>query len=117
MKKFSWDAAKVGRNTGYVLAVLGLALLAHELLGQHGVPALRHEQKEIQTLQQQIHQLKQNNEQLSRQVVALETDPRAIEAPARALGLVRPGEIIINRPEKHSNADPLPPTAPQTPAK
>ena len=48
------------------------------------------------SMTQQVEQLKQHNAALRQQVIDLESNPRAIEAAARArLNMVRPHEIVV----------------------
>jgi cell division protein FtsB len=109
MDKLSWDAATVRRNLSYVLVVVCVALLAHEIFGPHGFLALRQEKKEIDTLRQQIHQLRVENEQLDKRIKALQSDPKAIERLAREqMRLARPGEIIYTLPEQIPKKDQAP---------
>jgi cell division protein FtsB len=91
-----------------------LALLAHEIFGQHGFLALRQEKKEIESLRQQIQQLQHENEQLDKLIKALQSDPKAIERKAREMGLVYPGEIIYTSPQKDTKKDQPPPAAQQS---
>jgi cell division protein FtsB len=101
MKSFSWDKTTLYRNAVFVLILLCIALIVHEIFGQHGYLALRRQQKELETLQQQIRQLQQENEKLEQQIKALRTDPKAIERMAREqMRMARPGEIIYTLPEK-----------------
>jgi cell division protein FtsL len=117
MDKLSSDTATLRRNATYVLVLVCLALLAHEVFGQHGFMALRQEKKEIETLRQQIQQLQHENEQLDKRIKALQSDPKAIERKAREMGLVYPGEIIYTSPEKDPKKDHPPSPAQQSPAK
>ena len=117
MKNLSWDKTALTRNAIYVLILLCVALVVHEIFGQHGYLALRRQQKEIQTLQQQLLQLRQENEQLEKQIKALKSDPKAIERLAREqMHLARPGELIYALPEKDSKKD-QPSTATDNPSK
>jgi len=118
MDKLSRDAATLRRNATYVLVLICVALLAHEIFGPHGFLALRQEKKEIETLRQQILQLQEENEQLDKRIKALQSDPKAIEGLAREqMRLARPGEIIYTVPEKSQKKDRSAPAAPQTQAK
>ncbi len=91
------------RGAILALALICVALIVHEIFGQHGYLALRRERREFDVLQQQIQQLQKENQQLESQVKALKTDPKAIEKVAREqMGLARPGEIIFTMPDKHS---------------
>ncbi len=101
MKKWPWDKATLYRNAIYVLALLCVVLIVHEIFGQNGYLALRRQRKELQTLQQQIQQLRQQNDQMEQQIKALRSDPKAIERLAREqMHLARPGELIYTLPEK-----------------
>jgi cell division protein FtsB len=117
MDKLSWDAATLRRNATFVLVLVCIALLVHEIFGQHGFVALRHEKKEIESLRQENRQLQNENEQLVKRIKALQSDPKAIESLAREMHLARPGEIIYTSPERDPKKDQ--PSAPsqQSPAK
>lgn len=100
------------RNARTILAVVLLALLAHDIFGAHGFLAMRRTQKQIERLRKDIQQVNQENRALAEQVKALKSDPRVIERIAREeMGLARPGEIIFKLP--------APPAAPkqETPRK
>jgi cell division protein FtsB len=117
MDKLSWDAATLRRSATYVLVVVCLALLAHEILGPHGFLALRQEKREIEGLRQQIQQLQHENEQLDKCIKALQSDPKAIERLAREMGFAYPGEIIYTAPGKDSKKDQAPLCTQDSPAK
>ena len=98
------------QNAMYVLVLLCIALIVHEIFGQHGILGLRREQGQVQSLRQQIQQLQQENEQLDKQIKALRSDPKAIERIAREqMHLARPGERIYIFPEKDSKTEQDPP--------
>jgi cell division protein FtsB len=86
----------VRRNTIWFL-VAGLILLAlQDILGTHGVLAMRHSMRQSAEIQKQIQQLNQENQKLQKHVESLKTDPAAIERIAREdMGLARPGEYIF----------------------
>ena len=117
MNKISWDAATLRRNAAYILVLVCIALVVHEIFGTHGFLALRRERKEVESLRQQIQQLQRENEQLDKRIKALQSDPKAIEGLAREMNLVRPGEIIYTSPEKGPKKDQAPPAAQESPAK
>jgi len=118
MHRLSPDAATLPRNAAYVLALVCLALLVHEIFGTHGFLALRQEKKEVESLRQQIRQLQQENSLLDQQIKALKSDPKAIERLAREqIRLVRPGETVYTYPEKDGKKDQVPPATPEKPAK
>ena len=107
MKELRWDVRTVQRNAIFVLVLLCVALLVHEVFGQHGFLAMRRQQKEVQTLQEQLQQLQQKNLELEKQINALRSDPKAIERVAREqMRMARPGEIIYTLPEKETKRPP-----------
>ena len=90
-----WDVATLRRYATYILVVVCIVLLVHEILGAHGFMALRQEKKEIESLREQIRQLKDENAQLDKRIKALQSDPKAIERQAREnMGLAFPSDII-----------------------
>ncbi len=100
MNNLRWDRATLYRNAVFVLILVCVALIVHEIFGEHGYLALRQQQRDLQTLQQQIDQLQKENQQLEQQIKALKSDPKAIEKLAREqMRLARPGEIIYVLPE------------------
>ena len=118
MDKLFWDAGTLRRNATYVLVLVCVVLLVHEIFGQHGFLALRQEKKEVESLRQQIQQLQRENEQLDKRIKALQSDPKAIESLAREqLRLARPGEIIYAWPEKDPKKDQTAPTSQENPPK
>jgi cell division protein FtsB len=117
MDKLSWDTATLHRNAAYVLVLVCIVLLVHEIFGTHGFLALRQEKKEVESLRQQIRQLQQENSELDKQIKALKSDPKAIERLAREqIRLVRPGETIYTYPEKDANKDQAPLATQEKPA-
>ena len=101
MKDLHWDTRTLQRNAIYVLVLLCVALIVHEVFGQHGFLAMRRQQKEVEALQQQMQRLQQENLELEKQINALRTDPKAIERVAREqMRMARPGEIIYTMPDK-----------------
>jgi cell division protein FtsB len=117
MNKISWDTAKLRRNAAYVLVLVCIALVVHEIFGTHGFLALRQEKKEVESLRQQIQQLQRENEQLEKRNKALQSDPKAIEGLAREMHLAHPGEIIYTSPEKDPKKDQAPTAAQESPAR
>ena len=107
MKELRWDVRTLQRNAIYVLVLLCIALLVHEVFGQHGFLSMRRQQKEVQTLQEQLQQLQQKNLELEKQINALRSDPKAIERVARErMRMARPGEIIYTLPDKGTKGPP-----------
>ena len=111
---FPWDVATLRRYATYILVVVCLVLIVHEILGAHGFMALRQEKKQIESLQEQIRQLKDENAQLDKRIKQLQSDPKAIERLAReGMGLARPGELIFTGvPEKDSPKEQKPAAPP-----
>ena len=101
MKELHWDIRTVQRNAIFVLVLLCVALLVHEIFGQHGFLAMRRQQKEVEALQQKMQILQEENLELEKQIKALRSDPKAIERVARErMRMARPGEIIYTLPDK-----------------
>ncbi|HXX44936.1 MAG TPA: septum formation initiator family protein [Candidatus Acidoferrales bacterium] len=89
------------RNMSFFLAGGLVLLLIQDVLGTHGVLAMRRAQKEAARVQQEIDRVNNENRQLQDHVKALKSDPQAIERIAREeIGLARPGEIIFKIPPK-----------------
>lgn len=104
MKKLRWENSNLRRAAVLALTLLSIALIVHEIFGEHGYLALRRQKKEFEALQLQIQKLQQENQQLEEQIKALKSDPKAIEKLAREqLRLARPGEIIYVLPEKQGS--------------
>lgn len=98
----------VRRNATWFLVAGLVLLLLQDVLGTHGVLAMRHSMKQSAEIQKEIQQLNQQNEDLQKHVKSLKTDPAAIERIAREdMGLARPGEYIFKIQPK--------PGAPTTP--
>jgi len=89
------------RRASFLLALALLALLVHDIFGDHGLLAMRRSQKEVEKLRQEIQQLNQDNARLAEEVKALKNDPKTIERIAREeMGLARPGELVFKLPPK-----------------
>lgn len=113
MKQSQRFDSRYHRGAILALALICIALVVHEVFGEHGYLALRRQRKDFDALQQQIQQLQKENRQLEEQVKSLKTDPQAIEKMARErMGMARPGELIFTLPDKHSTNN-----SPQTTAK
>ena len=101
MKKTRSDQTRSYRGATLALVLVCVALVVHEIYGEHGYLALRRERREYDSLQQEIRRLQEENQQLERRVEALKSDPRAIERVARdQMHMARPGERIYTLPEK-----------------
>lgn len=101
MNFWRWDHKAVKRNTIFVLALLSLVIIMHEIFGRNGYMTLRQQKKQYNQLHQRIESLSQQNEQLQQKVNALKNNPGAVEKQARdQLHLAKPGEIIYMLPDK-----------------
>jgi cell division protein FtsB len=88
-----------------LLGLLVLALVVHDVFGQHGFIAMRRTQSEIDRVRKDLDRLNKENMELGDQVRALKTDPRLIEKIAREdLQRAKPGEIIIRIPPSQQPA-------------
>jgi cell division protein FtsB len=105
-----WNVETLRRYATYLLVVVCIALLVHEIMGAHGFMALRQEKREIDSLREQIRQLKDENAQLDKRIKELQSDPKAIERLAReGMGLARPRELIFTGvPQKDSPKEQTP---------
>jgi cell division protein FtsB len=84
------------RNATWFLVVGLVLLLLQDVLGTHGVLAMRRSLKQSAEIQKEIQQLNRENQQLQNRVQSLKSDPAAIERIAREdMGLARPGEYIF----------------------
>jgi cell division protein FtsB len=117
VKNWPRDKTTLYRNGAYVLILICVVLIVHEIFGQNGYLALRRQRRELEALHQQIDQLRQQNEKLEQQIKALKSDPQAIERLAREqMHLARPGELIYTLPKKNPKKD-KPSASAETPAK
>jgi cell division protein FtsB len=100
-------AGYVRKNARQILGFALLALLVHDIFGEHGFFAMRRTQKEIEQIREQIGRINDENKSLTNQVTSLKTDPKAIEHIAREeMGLARPGEMIFKIPDSANSGDP-----------
>jgi cell division protein FtsB len=117
MKILRWEM-KSYRGAILALILVCVALVVHEIFGEHGYLALRREKQQYRVLQQQIQALQEQNQKLEKQIQSLKTDPHAIEKLAREqMRLARPGEIIYTLPEKDPKAEAPSASAKGTPPK
>jgi cell division protein FtsB len=101
MMRLKWKGVKSYQGAILALILVCVALIVHEIFGDHGYLALRRQKQRYQEMQQQIQQLQQDNQNLEKQIKSLKSDPQAIEKMAREqMKLARPGEIIYTLPEK-----------------
>lgn len=101
MNFFGWDHKTLRRNAIFVMALLSLVMLMHEIFGRNGYMTLRSEKKQFIGLQKQIQTTSEENKKLEQKIQALKNNPEAVEKQARdQLHLARPGEIIYMLPDK-----------------
>jgi cell division protein FtsB len=118
MKELRWEGFRSYRGAILALILVCVALIVHEIFGDHGYLALRREKQQHELLQQQIQQLQDENQKLEKQIKALKSDPQAIEKLAREqMRLARPGEIIYTLPDKDPKAEAPPASAKENPPK
>lgn len=76
--------------------ILVVALVVGSLFGDRGFLQLMRQQQRAETLARELAELRMENRRLASEIVALRSDPRAIERLAREeLGLSRPGETVF----------------------
>lgn len=79
---------------GSVIALI--ALVVGSFFGDRGFIQLVAKREQAELLKREIEDLRAENGRLAAEIVALKTDPRAIERVAREqLGLARPGETVF----------------------
>jgi cell division protein FtsB len=97
------------RNAIFLLALISIALVVHNIFGQNGYLAARRERRQLQTLEEQIQLIKQENQQLGKANEALKRNPAAIERLAREqMHLAKPGEKIYTLPNRTASPVPAP---------
>lgn len=106
---FEQMRAFVRRNAIWFLVAGLILLVLQDILGTHGVLAMRHSMKQSAEIQKEIQHLNQQNQELQKHVQSLKTDPSAIERIAREdMGLARPGEYIFKiQPKTGAPTTPL----------
>lgn len=73
-----------------------IALVVGSLFGDGGILHLVAQRERAAALGREIEELRAENRRLAQEILALRTDPRAIERLAREeLGLARPGETVF----------------------
>jgi len=84
----------------FMMLLVSFTLLANALFGESGILVNIQVQAEHKKLQQQQEALRLRNQQLRQEILALQTNPRKIEALGRKeYGFARPGEIVFIFPE------------------
>ena len=110
------DARHV-RPASYVAISLlfSLIVFGYYLLSPSGLLKVRKQRIQLAAMQADVEKLYAENRRLEEEVVALKTDPKAVEKIAReTLNLVKPGDVVLLLPEGWQ-ARVKPPSAP-TPA-
>ncbi len=80
-------------------ACLLLIMVFTALFGKKGVMDLRRSRRELAARAERIRALEAERDRLAEEIRRLETDPRAVEKPAREkLGLAAPGEKVVVDP-------------------
>ena len=78
------------------IACLLLIMIVTALFGKKGVMDLRRARRTLATRAERIRALEAEKARLEAEISRLETDPRAVEKPAREkLGLAEPGEKVV----------------------
>lgn len=87
----------------FVTLLVFFTILANALFGASGILVNMQVQAEHRKLQQQQEVLRVRNQQLQQEILALQTNPRKIEALGRKeYGFARPGEIVFIFPDDPS---------------
>jgi cell division protein FtsB len=110
------DARHV-RPASYVAISLVFSLLVFGffLLSPSGLLKVRKQRIQLAAMQAEVEKLYTENHRLEEEVVALKTDPKAVEKIAReTLNLVKPGEVVLLLPDGWQ-ARVKPPAAPAAP--
>ena len=73
-----------------------IALVVGSFFGDRGFLRMVAQRERTEALRQEIEELHSENGRLAAEIVALKSDPRAVEKLAREeLGLARPGETVF----------------------
>jgi cell division protein FtsB len=91
------DEPGLRRKAASLASVLALiALAVGSLFGEGGILHLVEQRRKAESLRTVIEELRAENSRLAAEIVALTTDPRAIERIAREqLGMAQPGETVF----------------------
>ncbi len=85
------------------------------LVSDRGLLQVRKQRRQLAKAREEVSQLEADNKRLEAEVVALKSDPRALEKIAREeLNLVRPGEVVLVLPDGWEQR--VKPAAPAAPA-
>lgn len=100
MRKARSDKTRTYHGAILALVLLCVALVVHEIYGEHGYLAVRQQKREHDSLQQEVRRLQEENQQLEKYIDALKSDPKVIERIARdQMRMARPKEFIYTLPE------------------
>ncbi|MEO8585086.1 MAG: septum formation initiator family protein [Acidobacteriota bacterium] len=106
------------RPASYVVVSLGFSFLVFGffLLSPSGLLKVRKQRIQLAAMQAEVEKLYAENLHLEEEVIALKTDPKAVEKIAReTLNLVKPGEVVLLLPDGWQTRV-KPPAAPDAPA-
>lgn len=79
---------------GTVIALVALGV--GSVFGDRGILNLMHKRQQVQDLRLELESLRAENARLASEIVALRSNPRAVERLAREqLGLARPDETVF----------------------
>ncbi len=83
-----------------VSALLSALVFGIFLVSDHGLLQVRRQRVQLAKAHEEVAQLEADNKRLEAEVIALRSDPRALEKIAREqLNLVKPGEIVLVLPD------------------
>jgi cell division protein FtsB len=86
------------------LLIFGVGIVLISLLGDQGLLSYYSLRREAASLRVEIENLRQEEGELARRIQALRSDSSYIEMLARQrLGLVKPGETVLQLPRRESN--------------
>ena len=86
-------------------AIALIALTVGSVFGDRGILNLVGRRRQVEALRSELEGLRAENARLSSEIVALRTNPRAIERLAREqLGLARPDETVFLIREEDASA-------------
>jgi len=86
---------KKAATLGSLIALI--ALVVGSFFGDRGFLRMVAQRERAESLRREIEMLRSENSRLAVEIVALKSDPRAIERLAREeLGLARPGETVFS---------------------
>ncbi len=94
---------KKAATLGSLIALI--ALVVGSFFGDRGFLRMVAQRERAESLRREIEMLRTENSRLAFEIVALKSDPRAIERLAREeLGLARPGETVFSIREEEPSS-------------